>query len=376
MEKAMEFNIKRDVFLGAIQKTLGIVEKKTTMPILNNLLIRTESNRIKVMATDREIGIVSDYEAEIIRGGDITLSAKKLYEMVREIQGDVIHVTKNERDMVILTCQKAVYRSPGIPAEDYPAVVDPGELPLFKIKAVVLKEMIRKTVFAISTDEMRKNLNGVFLETESAGGNALIRMVATDGHRLSLINMDTGESEFLFLDKGVIIPRKGIGEIRRLVEDLTDEVWIGVRQGMLLIKTDHTLLKVSLIDGEYPDYKRVIPVERGVLVGLDRDKFLHALRRMSVISSERYNGVIISLSNERMVLSSTNPDVGEANDEIEVTYQGEERSVGYNVTYLADAVEVIDEERVEFEIGAGMKPGVIRAVDNENYFCIVMPLKL
>jgi DNA polymerase-3 subunit beta len=376
MEKAMEFNIKRDVFLGAIQKTLGIVEKKTTMPILNNLLIRTESNRIKVMATDREIGIVSDYEAEIIRGGDITLSAKKLYEMVREIQGDVIHVTKNERDMVILTCQKAVYRIPGIPAEDYPAVVDPGELPLFKIKAVVLKEMIRKTVFAISTDEMRKNLNGVFLETESAGGNALIRMVATDGHRLSLINMDTGESEFLFLDKGVIIPRKGIGEIRRLVEDLTDEVWIGVRQGMLLIKTDHTLLKVSLIDGEYPDYKRVIPVERGVLVGLDRDKFLHALRRMSVISSERYNGVIISLSNERMVLSSTNPDVGEANDEIEVTYQGEERSVGYNVTYLADAVEVIDEERVEFEIGAGMKPGVIRAVDNENYFCIVMPLKL
>lgn len=372
----MEFNIKRDVFLGAIQKTLGIVEKKTTMPILNNLLIRTESNRIKVMATDREIGIVSDYEAEIIRGGDITLSAKKLYEMVREIQGDVIHVTKNERDMVILTCQKAVYRIPGIPAEDYPAVVDPGELPLFKIKAVVLKEMIRKTVFAISTDEMRKNLNGVFLETESAGGNALIRMVATDGHRLSLINMDTGESEFLFLDKGVIIPRKGIGEIRRLVEDLTDEVWIGVRQGMLLIKTDHTLLKVSLIDGEYPDYKRVIPVERGVLVGLDRDKFLHALRRMSVISSERYNGVIISLSNERMVLSSTNPDVGEANDEIEVTYQGEERSVGYNVTYLADAVEVIDEERVEFEIGAGMKPGVIRAVDNENYFCIVMPLKL
>jgi DNA polymerase-3 subunit beta len=120
----------------------------------------------------------------------------------------------------------------------------------------------------------------------------------------------------------------------------------------------------------------VIPAEHGVIVGLDRDKFLHALRRMSVISSERYNGVIISLSNNRMVLSSTNPDVGEANDEIEVVYQGEERSVGYNVTYLADAVEVIDEERVEFEIGAGMKPGVIRAVDNENYFCIVMPLKL
>lgn len=372
----MEFNIKRDVFLGAIQKTLGIVERKTTMPILGNLLIRTEANRIKIMATDREIGIVSDYEAEIIRSGDITLSAKKLHEMVREIQGDPIHVSKNERDMVSLTANKAVYRIHGIPAEEYPAVVDPGDLSLYRVKASVIKEMIRKTAFAISTDEMRKNLNGVLMEVDPSAENIVIRMVATDGHRLSLINMETGEREWMILDKGVIIPRKGITEIRRLIEDLPGEIWIGVRQGMLLVKTDHTLLKVSLIDGDYPDYRRVIPTERGVVVGVDRDKFLPALKRMSVISSERYNGVIISISSDRMVLSSTNPDVGEANDEIEVSYQGEERSVGYNVNYLTDAVEVVDGDRVEFEIGAGMKPGVIRAADNENYFCIVMPLKL
>ena len=146
--------------------------------------------------------------------------------------------------------------------------------------------------------------------------------------------------------------------------------------GVCIVKTDHTLLKVSLIDGEYPDYRRVIPAEQGMVISLEKDTFLHALRRMSVISSERYNGVIVTLSPGRIVLNSTNPDVGEANDEIEVSYQGEERSVGYNVTYLTDAIEVIDEERVEFEVGAGMKPGVIRAVGNENYFCIVMPLKL
>jgi DNA polymerase-3 subunit beta len=120
----------------------------------------------------------------------------------------------------------------------------------------------------------------------------------------------------------------------------------------------------------------VIPAEKGIVVGVEKDKLLHSLRRMSVISSERYNGVILTLSNGRVVLNSTNPDVGEANDEIEVSYEGEERSVGYNVTYLADAIEVIDEERVEFEIGVAMKPAVIRAVGNENYFCIVMPLKL
>jgi len=376
MEIDMEFNIKRDLFLGGIQKTLGIVEKKTTMPILSNLLIRTQENRIKIIATDREIGLVADYEAEIIREGDITLSARKLHEMVREIRGEMIHVSKDERDMVVLTCKKEMYRIPGIPADDYPVVAAQEELPMNKIKGSMLREMIRKTAFAMSADEMRKNLNGVFFETEHSGEKLLIRMVATDGHRLAMMKMDVGEEDFLIMEKGVIIPRKGLGEIRRLVEDVPGDVFIGIRQGMCIVKTDHVLLKVSLVDGEYPDYKRVIPAEKGIVVGVEKDKLLHSLRRMSVISSERYNGVILTLSNGRVVLNSTNPDVGEANDEIEVSYEGEERSVGYNVTYLADAIEVIDEERVEFEIGVAMKPAVIRAVGNENYFCIVMPLKL
>ncbi|MCL5807315.1 MAG: DNA polymerase III subunit beta [Deltaproteobacteria bacterium] len=372
----MEFHIKRELFLGGIQKTLGIVEKKTTMPILSNLLIRTQQNRIQIVATDREIGIVADYEAEIVREGDITLSARKLHEMVREIRGEMIHVSKNERDMVVLTCKKEIYRIPGIPADDYPVVAAQEELPLYRIEGGMLGEMIRKTAFAMSADEMRKNLNGVFWEAERSGESVLIRMVATDGHRLAMMKMEVGEKDFLVMEKGVIIPRKGLGEIRRLVEDVPGDVFIGIRQGMCVVKTDHVLLKVSLVDGEYPDYKRVIPTEKGVVVGVEKDALLHSLRRMSVISSDRYNGVILTLSTGKVVLNSTNPDVGEANDEIEVSYEGEERSVGYNVTYLADAIEVIDEEKVEFEIGVAMKPAVIRAVGNDNYFCIVMPLKL
>lgn len=372
----MEFTIKRDVFLGGIQKTLGIVEKKTTMPILNNLLIRAENNRIRIMATDREIGLVADYDAQVVRDGDITLSARKLHEMVREIQGEMIHVTKNDRDVVILTCNKALYRLPGIPADDYPVVADQEDLPFYRIKGSILKEMIRKVSFAMSTDEMRKNLNGVFFETEKSEETTLVKMVATDGHRLSMVKMDTGEKDFLFLEKGIILPRKGLGEIRRLVEDEPGDVFFGVRQGVCIVKTDHTLLRVSLIDSEYPDYRRVIPAEKGIVLQMDKGMILHALRRMSVISSERYNGVIMMVTNGKIILNSTNPDVGEANDEIEVDYQGEDRSVGYNVTYLADAIEVIDEEKMAFEIGEGMKPGIVRGVGNDNYFCIVMPLKL
>ena len=372
----MDFSIKRDVFLGGIQKTLGIVEKKTTMPILNNLLLRTDGQRLKIMATDREIGLVADYAAEVHREGDITLSAKKLYEMVREIQGEMILVSKSDRDVVTLTCNKAVYRLPGIPADDYPVVIDHDEMTLRKMKGAVLRELIRKTSFAISTDEMRRNLNGVFLEMGMEGEGSWISMVATDGHRLATMKLVTGEHDFPVLEKGVIIPRKGLGEIRRLLEDEAGEVWLDVRKGVLILKTDHTLLRVSLIDGDYPDYRRVIPVEKGIELKVEKEKLLRALRRMSVISSERYNGVVLTVTAGRIVLNSTNPDVGEANDEIDIDYQGEERSVGYNVTYLTEAVEVVDEERILLEIGEGMKPGVVRAVGNDDYLCIVMPLKL
>jgi DNA polymerase-3 subunit beta len=376
MGEVMEFNIKRDMFSVGIQKTLGIVEKKTTMPILSNLLLRAGQNRVTIMATDREIGLVADYEADVLRDGEITLSARKLHEMVREIQGETIHVIKNEKDVVILTCNKATYRIPGIPADDYPVVADQEDIPFYKVKGAILKELIRKTAFAMSTDEMRKTLCGVMMETEKVGETFWIRMVATDGHRLSMMKMDTGEKDFLTMEKGVIIPRKGLVEIRRLVEDEPGDVFLGVRQGMCIVKTDHTLLKVSLIDGEYPDYRRVIPAEKGVILGIEKDNLLHTLRRMSVISSDRYNGVIMTLAADKIVLNSNNPDVGEANDEIDVVYAGEGKSVGYNVTYLADAIDVIDEERIAFEVGEGMKPGIVRAVGNENYFCIVMPLKL
>ena len=372
----MEFNIKRESFSEGIQKTLGIVEKKTTMPILSNLLLRAGKNRVTIMATDREIGLVTDYEAEVLREGEITLSARKLHEMVRESQGETIHVAKNERDVVVLTCGRATYRIPGIPADDYPAIADQGELPSYKVKGGILKELIRKTAFAISTDEMRKNLCGVLMETEKTEESCWIRMVATDGHRLALMKMETGETECLPLEKGIILPRKGLMEMRRLVDDVSGDVFLALCQGTCILRTDHTLLSVSLVDGDYPDYRRVIPTERGVTMTLEKERLLHGLRRMSVISSDRYSGVIMNLSPGRLVLNSNNPDVGEANEEIDVAYEGEGKNVGYNVTYLADALEVIDEEQVAFEIGEGMKPGIVRAVGNPDYFCIVMPLKL
>ena len=373
----MKFSIHRESFLEGIQKTLSIVEKKTTMPILNNVLIKAEKNKITIIATDREIGLVADYDAEILNKGDVTVSARKLYEMIREIGGDTIQFEANETHRVTITSQKIIYKIPGLPADDFPSVADDrSELNFYKIKGELLDRLIHKTSFAMSADEMRKNLNGVFFETIDEGGENKLRMIATDGHRLAMANVDTEGIPFLRLEKGIIIPRKGLGEIRRLIENAPEEILVGVRQGMCVISTDSTTLRVSLVDADYPDYKRVIPTEKGVLVQFEKNAILHALKRMSVISSERYSGVIIKLENGRMVLESANPDVGEAKDEIEVDYHDKEFSVGYNVRYLIDAIEVIDEKTVIFEIGAGMKPGVIRPAESDDYLCIVMPLKI
>lgn len=373
----MKFTVQRNTFLEGIQKTLSIVEKKTTMPILNNIILRTGNNKITIVATDREIGLVADYGAEILEEGQVTVSARKLYEMIREIQGDSVQFEANESHRVTVTCQKIIYKIPGLSADDFPSVIDDRtDVNFSSMQGKFIEGLIRKTSFAMSGDEMRKNLNGVLVETLDDGGKNTLRMIATDGHRLAIASADIGEAALFKLEKGIIIPRKGLNEIKRLIEDAPEEIFVGIRQGMCIVKTDSTMLRVSLVDAEYPDYRRVMPAEKGIVVQFEKDAILHALRRMSVISSERYSGVIIALSEGKMVLESTNPDVGEAKEEIEIAYHDKDISIGYNVKYLIDAMEVIDDETVVFEIGVGMKPGVIKSAHNDEYVCIVMPLKV
>ncbi|MGD0275860.1 MAG: DNA polymerase III subunit beta [Syntrophales bacterium] len=373
----MEFIINREVFLNGLQKTLGVVEKKTNMQILNNVLIRTEKENIKIVATDLEIGLIIRSNAKIVAGGEITLSARKLYEMIREAEGEDIKIQKNDENMVILTCQKSVYRVMGLPADDFPSVIEEEKVPMFEIQGGVVKSLIRRTFFAICMDETRKNLTGVFWETEGKGKNGRIKVVATDGHRLAVAMTEPGIVDIIPMDKGVIIPRKGLQEIRKIVEDAKGPVQMGFHQGMCLIKTEDSLLKVRLIEGEYPDYQRVMPKDKGHVIQLEREKVLHALRRMEVVLDDRYNGVVLRLTKNVMKMDSTfNPDIGEAKEEIEVTYQGKDIEAGFNVHYMIDALDVIDEDQVIIEVSEGNKPGIVRPVGNDLYYCIVMPLRI
>jgi len=369
----MEFKINREIFLDGIQKTLGIVEKKTTIPILNNILLKTENGKLKIVATDREIILISYYEADISEEGQITISAKKMYEMIREIQGDLINFTQ-KNNIVKISSNRAFYKIPGLPAEDFPSISDDNDLNLNKMKGSIIKDLINKTSFAMATDETRKNLNGVLLEEGMDGVNYLLRMVATDGHRLSMAKGMTS-GHVLKSGKGIIIPRKGLMEIKKIIDE-NEDVNIGLSKNMFVVQTENTFLKVSLVDADYPDYKKVIPTEKGIKVDLNKEDFLHALRRMSVVSSERYGGVILSFSKNKLTLNSTNLDVGEATEEIDIDYDGDTMDSGFNVTYLIDAISVVNKDQIVFEVGVGLKPSVIKQAEDDNYLCIIMPLKI
>jgi DNA polymerase-3 subunit beta len=282
----------------------------------------------------------------------------------------------NDTSWVSISCGKVSYRIPGISADDYPKVDEGEKLKSVNVNSEILSDMIAKTFFAMSQEEMRINLNGILLEVEKGEGIHKIKMIATDGHRLAVVSRDLGKQEFLRLEKGIILPRRGVSEIRKMVDDSKEDVKIGVDKGMLIMRRNNTILKISLIDADYPDYRRVVTMEEGNEITLNRDEFLHALRRMGVMASDKYNGVRIKIDDGKMLLNSTNPDVGEANEELEIAGAANKTEVVYNVRYLIDAVEVVDGESVVFEMREGLKPGTIRPLGKDDFLCIVMPLKM
>ncbi|HPC02189.1 MAG TPA: DNA polymerase III subunit beta [Syntrophales bacterium] len=362
----MDFTVERNVFLEGVQRTLSVVGK-SNLAILNHLLLTAEEGKIRITATDREIGLVADYPAAVESTGSVVVNARKLYEMVREGAGNSVAVKKRENNRIDVICGAVVYRLPGIDEEQFPAVpLEEGDT--FSLDCALMAEMIRKTYTTIGVDELRPYLCGAFLHTL----DGRIRMVSTDGSRLSLVEKRTGEELKI---KGIILPRRAVAEIRRFVEGREGSVDVGVRERTCFFRDKRNFLRVHLIHAEYPDYERVIPVEEGMKIFLKRDIISGSLKRMNVVSSETFTGVVLNVAGGKLKLNSTNPDVGEADEEMEIDYGGKDFSITYNVRYLIDAIEGVDDEEIVFEIREGSGPGVISGKEDRSYRAIIMPLR-
>jgi len=368
----MELKAKRENLLAALYWTQSTVERRTTMPILANVLVELQRGNTRVTATDLEIGVRATLDGEIIQEGAITLNAKKLYEIVRESSGETIQLKRLENDWVEIKSGKSVFKMVGLDPNDFPAFPAFDAESLFPVPAKIMKEMIDKTIFSVSNDETRSNLNGAFLE-EGEGGK--VRMVATDGHRLAMVERQVGT---LGLKKGVILPRKGLGQLRKILEEAHDGVaQIGFKENMGLVVRGNVELFMRLAETDFPDYTKVIPVGNPYNVKIDQRGFLQALRRVSILSSERYKGIKIEVKPAAMAISANNPDLGEAIEELDVEYKGKAMSVGFNARYLIDVLSVLEDEGdVDIELKDELSPSLLRRGGDEGYMYVVMPMKL
>jgi DNA polymerase-3 subunit beta len=372
----MRFAIEKEIFIKGLSRIQGIVEKKNTIPILANVLIEAVDGEIQLTATDLEVGMKASYPATVSSPGKITVSAKKLYEIIKELPEQEIDFNAKENCWIEIRCGKAYFNIVGLSADEFPYFPHFTKEQFVSVDGTLLKEMIDKTFFSISTDESKYNLNGIYFRPVEVDGQSLLRLVATDGHRLSLIQKPLDVSHIEQLAKGVIFPRKGIFELKKMAEENNGELLIGFFDNNAVIQKNQTVVVMRLVDGEFPDYNRVIPQNNNLTAIIPRDTFLHALRRMSILSSEKSKGVKIEIKENFLEMSSSNPEFGDAHEDIEIEYQGEEISVGFNARYLIDILNAQHEEKICLSLRDKLSPGLITPCENQEYLAVIMPMRL
>jgi len=373
----MEFRIDKEVFLKSLQKIQGIVEKRTSMPILSNVLLEAVDSMLYVTATDLEVGMKSMYPADIQSQGKITVNAKKLYEIVKELPNQQIVFLVKDNDWVEITCGKVHFNIVGLSADEFPYFPEVNEGNLFEIDSFILREMIEKTSYAICNDDTKYNLSGLFTKLEITEENKqVIKMVATDGHRLSITNCLFNGSAEKELEKGVILPKKGVYELKKITEENTGPLKFGFMDNSAVVKQSDSYMVMRLIDGEFPDYTRVIPKsnERSVIIG--RDELTRSIRRMAILSSEKFKGVTLEISNSNIKISSSNPELGDAMEEFDVEYDNEPLTVRFNARYLLDVLAVTDTDKIVMKFKDELAPSIIHPENSDNFIAVIMPMRL
>src|SRR5690349_16452382 len=320
----MEIRIDKSQLLRGLYLAHGIADRKSTMPILANVLLRTEGkDRILCAATDLNVAVMASLPAKVEKEGGLTVAARQLYEIAKGLSADDVHLRRTEQNWAEIKAGRAEFKVVGMIDREYPKLPAVAEATTAKVDAAVLREMISKTIFSVSQDETRQHLAGVLFEWD--GTNA--RMVSTDGHRLSKVGRALPDGQKL--DKGVLIPRKGIVEVRRALEAREAPCEIGIHQGYFVLKADDVSLCVKLIDGQFPPYDQVIPKDNERAFPVGRVALLDALRRVAIMSSDKTQGVRVAVDKGKLRIESDNPDLGAAREEIDINYKGGAVQIGF-----------------------------------------------
>lgn len=370
----MELRIKKTDFLNLLKWTQGIVEKRGTMPILSNVLLEATPSGLKVSATDLEISVVAEAAAETKGSGRVVVNARNLYEIVKEAPEEIIKVGKKGDFGIDIASGKSHFKVIGMNPDDFPVLPQVGDKNAVTVDIEEFEEMIGKTYYAASTDETRYTLNGLYLVKVPKGDKAFFRVVATDGHRLSYTERETTTQ--WNLTKGIIIPRKGVAELKNLIGAGEGGLSVHIDEKAILFRKGKIALTVRLIEGDFPNYEQVIPKKVEKIVSVDRGALVGALRRASIMTSDQARGVRLAFSSSSLEVSASHPDLGEATEEILIDYKGGNFQVGFNPRYFLDVLSVLEDEKVVLELKDEVSPCVIRSEFDRGFLALVMPMRI
>jgi len=372
----MKISIERGTLLKAVAQAQSVVERRNTIPILANVLIEAEGDSVSFRATDLDIEVVDRVSAHVERAGATTVSAVMLHEIVRKLPdgGLVQLIDDGVSGRLNVQCGRSSFALATLPREDFPVMASSEYASNFAAPAGVLRRLFDKSKFAISTEETRYYLNGVYMHVATGEDGAVLRCVATDGHRLARIDapLPDGAADM----PGVIVPRKTVGELRKLLDDDSATIAVSVSETKVRFATAEITLISKVIDGTFPDYTRVIPMGNARRLEVDAAEFAKAVDRVATISSERSRAVKLVLEDDRMVLSVNAPESGHAEEELAVAYADEHLEIGFNAKYLLEIASQVDRENAVFMFNTSADPTLMREGNDTSAVYVVMPMRV
>ncbi|HYC18372.1 MAG TPA: DNA polymerase III subunit beta [Pseudolabrys sp.] len=372
----MKVTVERSELLKSLGHVHRVVERRNTIPILANVLVKADRGKLSLKATDLDLEVTDSTAAEVSPGGSTTVPAHMFYEIVRKLPEGAQIVLEGSGDRAVLSLRagRSRFTLQTLPESDFPDLAAGEMSHSFKLAAADLKRLINKTQFAISTEETRYYLNGIYLHTAGPAKSAMLRAVATDGHRLAQVELPLPQGAAGM--PGIIVPRKTVGEVQRLVESGEGDVAVELSAGKIRFTIGNVVLTSKLIDGTFPDYARVIPANNDKSLVVDKKDFEAAVDRVSTVSSERGRAVKLSITGGRLVLSVTNPDSGSATEEIEVEYAADPLDIGFNSRYLLDIAAQIEGEVAVLKLADPGSPTLIQDKDAKGALYVLMPMRV
>jgi len=371
----MEIKIDRDELLKSVSKVQSIIEKKSNMPVLSTILFTADNSTVRISATDLELGFQETINAQILEEGSITLSGRKIFEILKETRSSEFHIKEKENNWIFISDGVARFNLASIPPDEFPVFMEPEGVSTVAMEGETLVDMISKTIYAVTAEEAGFKLSGVLTEKLSRDGKNVLRMVATDGHRLSLIDKPFENLEALELSAGVMIPKKGMSELNKMAAD-GGTVEIGFKEKNCVAKKGNAFLVMRLLETNFPDYKAVIVKNEKDPVDIKKAALMDAMRKMLILSNERYRAVKITLENNVMDLVSTNPDLGEAQENLEIKYSGERVEAGFNPKYFIDTLQSMQSETIHLDFTDSSKPFVLTGDADEGFIGLIMPMRV